>query len=252
MQDSFTVVTLAERADLFEAADTMCGAEWPEFMLHDPVANDNWMTFIEAYPEFQLLILHGDDIAAVVNTIPLRFDGPAETLPDDGWDWGVLKAVEDLRAGLKPNALFGVQIVVNSAYQGKGLSSFATKQMLSLIHTHSLERLVIAVRPNRKCDYPLVSIDDYLTWKNADGHSFDSWLRVHEKCGGRIVKVCPKAMLIEGSIDEWETWTGKRFPGTGLHIVPGALSPVAMDRERNRGTYIEPNVWVVYEGSKRL
>ncbi|OQB01305.1 MAG: hypothetical protein BWY20_02368 [Spirochaetes bacterium ADurb.Bin215] len=22
--------------------------------------------------------------------------------------------------------------------------------------------------------------------------------------------------------------------------------------ERNRGTYIEPNVWVVYDGSKRL
>ena len=72
MYNNFTVVTLTERPDLFEAADTMCGAEWPEFMLHDPVANDNWMTFIEAYPEFQLLILHGDDIAAVVT--PSRWD----------------------------------------------------------------------------------------------------------------------------------------------------------------------------------
>ncbi len=252
MESTYHVVTLKERFDLFEDADTMCVAEWPEFMLHDPVANENWMTFIDAYREFQLVILKGEEIAAVVNTIPLQFEGPAETLPDEGWDWGVRKAVDDLTAGRKPNALFGVQIVISSAYQGKGLSSFATKQMLSLVGTHSLDRLIIAVRPNRKCDYPLISMEDYLTWKNQDGYSFDSWLRVHEKCGGRVVKVCPKAMLIEGSIDDWERWTGIRFPGTGIHVVPGALSPVYMDRERNRGTYIEPNVWVVYEGSKPL
>lgn len=38
-----------------------------------------------------------------------------------------------------------------------------------------------------------------------------------------------------------------RFPESGEYIVEGALVPVEMDVERDRGTYVEPNVWMVHE-----
>ena len=34
------------------------------------------------------------------------------------------------------------------------------------------------------------------------------------------------------------------FPESGDYVVPGALQPVAVDRERDVGRYEEPNVWV--------
>jgi hypothetical protein len=54
-------------------------------------------------------------------------------------------------------------------------------------------------------------------------------------------------MRIAGSIGEWESWTGMRFPEGGKHLVPGALTPVEMDQKNDLGVYIEPNVWMLHE-----
>jgi hypothetical protein len=35
-----------------------------------------------------------------------------------------------------------------------------------------------------------------------------------------------------------------RFPDSGPYVVPGALVPVEIDRDRDQGRYVEPNVWV--------
>jgi hypothetical protein len=35
-----------------------------------------------------------------------------------------------------------------------------------------------------------------------------------------------------------------RFPESGEYIVPGALVPLCVDRERDEGVYVEPNVWM--------
>ena len=38
-----------------------------------------------------------------------------------------------------------------------------------------------------------------------------------------------------------------KFPESGEYVVEGALCPVLIDREKNLGTYIEPNVWISYD-----
>lgn len=53
-------------------------------------------------------------------------------------------------------------------------------------------------------------------------------------------------MVIEGRVSEWERWTGMRFPQSGLYVVPGALTPLAIDRRRDRGRYIEPSLWMLH------
>ena len=51
-----------------------------------------------------------------------------------------------------------------------------------------------------------------------------------------------------GSVAEWEEWAQMAFPETGAYVVPGALVPVEIDRERDEGLYVEPNVWMVHPG----
>jgi hypothetical protein len=50
--------------------------------------------------------------------------------------------------------------------------------------------------------------------------------------------------VIEGTVAEWEDWTGMVFPVTGDYIVPEALGLVHVDREADRGRYEEENLWV--------
>jgi hypothetical protein len=45
-------------------------------------------------------------------------------------------------------------------------------------------------------------------------------------------------------VAEWEEWTDMAFPQTGEYVVPGALVPVTIDRERDERRYVEPNVWM--------
>jgi hypothetical protein len=100
------------------------------------------------------------------------------------------------------------------------------------------------VRPTWKHRYPLTSIDRYIEWRRADGELLDPWLRAHERMGAEILAVAPESMTIPGTIASWEEWTGMAFPDSGDYVVPGALVPVSVDRERDLGLYVEPNVWM--------
>ena len=75
-----------------------------------------------------------------------------------------------------------------------------------------------------------------------DGLPFDPWLRVHARLGAAPLGTCPASMRIEGSREEWETWTGMTFPQDGDYVVPGGLVPVEF--RDGRGVYVEPNFWM--------
>jgi hypothetical protein len=49
-----------------------------------------------------------------------------------------------------------------------------------------------------------------------------------------------------GTVADWEGWTGIKFPETGQYVVPGALQPVEIDRERNVGRYEDPGIWMLH------
>jgi hypothetical protein len=50
-------------------------------------------------------------------------------------------------------------------------------------------------------------------------------------------------MTITGTFTEWEDWAKMACPETGRY-VPDALDLVHIDCEQDRGTYIEPNLWM--------
>ena len=62
--------------------------------------------------------------------------------------------------------------------------------------------------------------------------------------GAWVLGPAPESMRIVGTVAEWETWTGMVFPESGDYVVPGALDLVTIDRAKDRGEYLETNLWM--------
>ncbi|HSB02335.1 MAG TPA: hypothetical protein VLE49_16915 [Anaerolineales bacterium] len=245
----FKIISTTDLDDYRERAGEISDASWPEFMLHDPIANENWHELFDRFSEYQfaLLDVEAERMAAMANSLPFYWDQPLEELPEGGWDWVFLKAVEDHKQGIKPNIQSAIQINIHPDYQSQGLSARMVQAMRAIGQSKGFRYLVAPVRPNQKSKYPLISIDDYIQWTNEEGLPFDAWLRVHARLGARIIKPCHQAMTIRGSCAEWEAWAGMKFPQSGPSVIPGALNPVKIDIEKDEGVYVEPNVWIMHE-----
>jgi hypothetical protein len=89
-------------------------------------------------------------------------------------------------------------------------------------------------------------MERYVRWRRPDGAPLDPWLRVQWRLGARVLRIAARSMVVEGRVRDWEGWTGMRFPDSGRYVVPGALVPVTIDRRRDRGRYVEPNVWMLH------
>jgi len=81
-------------------------------------------------------------------------------------------------------------------------------------------------------------------WTRPDGAPLDPWLRAHWRLGGRIIATAPQSQTMTGTVDDWQHWTGMLFPSAGQYVIPGGLSTLHIDLDSDRGTYVEPNVWV--------
>ena len=245
---NLTRVTYAEDPSIKERIfEELKVPSWPQFMFHDPVANDLWHYLQEEFAEYQFV--YRDEAGATVavgHTLPFHWDGPLDDLPNTGWDGIFQKVVNDYLAGRKPNMLTAIEATIAPVHRGSGLSRKVIGEMRSIAQARGFTTLVAPVRPSLKSRYPLTPINRYVGWKNEDGFPFDPWLRTHVRLGAKIVKIAHESMRIPGTVAEWEIWTGMRFPESGEYIVPGALNPVGIDRERDEGLYVEPNVWMAH------
>lgn len=219
---------------------------WPEFMQHDSILEGHWPYLYEHFLDFQYAAYSDNTLAGVGNAVPIHWEGDFHKLPAGGLDWAMAKSLSDRKKGLRPNVLVGVQILINPELQGKGLSYYFLDLMKDVAKHHGIQHVALPLRPSQKHNYPLISMEDYLSWTNGDMEPYDPWIRVHIKSGGSIVSVCTESMAIRGSVSDWEEWTGLTFQSSGEYIVNKALCPVKMDLEKNMGTYIEPNIWIVH------
>jgi GNAT superfamily N-acetyltransferase len=244
----FKIISPADLSDYRDRAADISEVSWPEFMLHDAVANENWHELFDRFAAYQFALLdtESERMAAMGNSLPFYWDHELSELPEEGWDWVFLKAIEDHKNGVTPNIQSAIQIAIHPDYQSQRLSTMMVQAMRGIAKSNGYKHLVAPVRPNQKSKYPLTSIDDYIRWTTDDGLPFDAWLRVHARVGATILKPCHAAMTIRGSRAEWELWTGLKFPQSGAYYIPGALIPLQMDVEKDEGLYLEPNVWMVH------
>lgn len=235
------VASYADRPDLAERTGEIDDV-WPEFVHHARL-NRHWHRLREDYLDFQLVLYdeEHDRLLGRGHSLPFPWDGRFEGMPD-GVE-GVFDLVFEDGAG-PATTLSAIAAVLDPRSQGRGLSGLIIEGMRTAAARSGLDALVAPVRPTLKSRYPLTPMERYLDWRRADGQLFDPWLRVHERLGAEILGVCPGSLIVEGTVPEWEEWTGMAFPDSGTYVVEGALVPVEIDRDTDRGRYVEPNVWM--------
>jgi len=240
-----SIHTFAERPDLVAPSHQVMAAGWPDFILASQVAARHWPRVLAEFAAYQVALVDPTSgaVIGVGHSVPLVWDQTAAGLPA-GWDDTLERAVADHDQRQTPTAAAALSITLAASHLRQGLSRHLIQALRTVAAAHGLASLVAPVRPSLKSRYPLTPMERYLRWTDPEGAPFDPWLRVHWRMGGESLGVCAASMRITGSVADWEQWTDMRFPESGSYIVPGALTPVHIDRERDLGGYVEPNVWI--------
>lgn len=218
--------------------------EWPEFMTHDAVEARYWRELQTRFPQYQFAVFANDDLVGYANNIPLSVNANRIEYNDRGWNWALEKGFADVLTRRKATVLCGLQIGINKRFKGRGLSTLFINGMKQLARECYLKAVILPLRPTLKHQYPLIGMEDYLTWQNDEGLPFDPWLRTHVKLGAEIKGICHSAMYVSGTIAEWKAWTGLSFQSSGHYIVAGALVPIKANLKKDLAEYTEPNIWV--------
>jgi GNAT superfamily N-acetyltransferase len=211
---------------------------WPEIVFHDAISNANWHRLYDDRPEFQFALVDGERVLAEGNSLPV--DGMPKAWRD---------ALRDAFDQPDPDRLCAIAILIDPDAHGRGLSRVMLEHMRGLAAARGWE-LVAPVRPTLKHRYPLTPIERYMHWRREDGQLFDPWLRSHERLGAELVGVAPDSLVSEGTVAEFEEWCELAFPESGSYVVDGALVPVEIDREADRASYREPNVWMRHPSAR--
>lgn len=238
--------TLAERPEREDEFERFAEAAWPRFLRQcDELGCGRfWPSLFTTFARFQLLLFDGDRVVGVGHAAPVAWDGTPTGLPDS--IAGILENAVNTRAsGHKATALIALA-VITAGSEGQGYGSEMLRAMRNLTLEHGLDALVVPVRPTLKASYPLTPMDRYVRWSRPDGAPLDPWVRLHWRLGAEIVGVAPRTLVIAGTVAQWEEWTGMAFPDSGSYVIPGALQPLTIDRERDEGRYEEPNVWMLH------
>jgi GNAT superfamily N-acetyltransferase len=243
----YTVVTARAATQFRELSVTVHTSSIPGFLDHDNVVARYWSCLAERFPDYQFCLVEQASGTAVArgHSLPLAFDGPWFSLPDDGLDWALEKGFRDDAAGTRPTVYSALYIVVSDRYRGSGLSSRVLSAMRQIGREQGFSHLIAPVRPSLKHRYPLIAMSEYCRWQNAEGCPFDPWLRVHVRAGGAVLHPCMRSMEVRGSLRQWEEWTDMAFPGGGSYVVHGGLVPVTVENG-SEGVYVEPGIWVVH------
>lgn len=232
-------VRYADRPDLLELRyERLSRQTFPEYMHHNEPGRLYWDRLYRDFPEFQVALLDGDELVAEAHAVPTPWDGTVDGLPA-GWDDGFVRGMTSTDAA---TALMALAISVLPGRQGQGLSERMIETFRDNARAAGLAHVLAPVRPTWKSRYPLIPIEEYLTWRREDGAHFDPWLRIHERVGGEILAAAPISMEMEWPVADWEEWTEMRFPADGEYVFPGALATLVV--RDGIGRHVEPNVWV--------
>lgn len=242
---AFTIHNRGQNPEIFKTVDHAAfDRSWPEFMQHDRTG-DLYYGYLNEVADYVLIATDGDRPVAKGYSVPFAFGIPGrDELPDAGWDEVIRWQHSDRLAGRPRNAAAALEIVILKEYQGRGLAAVMVQALRENAFRLGHEALYVPVRPSQKSAEPETPMREYAFRTRDDGLPYDAWLRVHVRAGGRIVKVCPTAMTIPGTLEEWRSWTGLPFDTDDPVIVAGALNRVLVSQAQEFAVYTEPNVWV--------
>jgi hypothetical protein len=73
MSADLTGISPLGRTDYRELISPVAEPVWPEFVLHDPIANERWDDLLEQFGEYHFALLDGDGetVVAVASSVPV-------------------------------------------------------------------------------------------------------------------------------------------------------------------------------------
>ena len=246
------VLRYSERPELWDALTGLSDEVWPEYNQHGATLNHYWDQLYEIFPDWQFVLYDPGDqtVLAEGHTIPVAWDG-TDTGLGPGIDATVTAAFELRAADGQATAVSALAAEIPPRHQRRGLARVMLQAMAALARDAGLTHLIAPVRPTLKDRYPTIPIDRYARWMRPDGTPFDPWMRVHIQLGARIGPAVPRSLHITGTVGDWESWTGMRFPETGDYVFPAGLATVHIDRDNDTGEYWEPNIWIIHNLSSK-
>ena len=246
-QRGLVVATADERPDLWAEAEVAFREVWPEYNQHGDVSGEYFGALVPRYAHLQFVIwdTEREQFVARGRTIPFRWDGTLADLPT-GIDAMGLRAVNDPAS---PTVLSALAAEVVPDRRRSGMSRLVIAAMADRAAAAGFDTLVAPVRPSWKDRYPLIPIEEYVTWARDDGFPFDPWLRVHARLDATTLRPEPHSMRITGTVDEWTRWAGMEFPADGQYVFPAGLAPLEV--RDGVGRYWEPNVWMLHRVERR-
>jgi hypothetical protein len=241
--DALQIVTTSDRPDLEEQVGAAFRPIWPEFIFHSSFDRSYVERSGQYFTGYDVLLLDGGEVAAGGWGVALQWDGTVASLPQ-GYDEALITSVHEHEGKVPPDTLCIMAAAVGTGRQGRGLAGQVLTELRRRATAGGLRHVIAPVRPTLKSRYPLTPMANFARWTRPDGLHLDPWIRTHQRLGAAILGPSEPSMTISGTVAEWESWTKMAFPETGRYIVPDALDPVDIDRERDRGTYLESNLWM--------
>lgn len=241
-------IRYSKRPELWRAIGGLSEEVWPEYNRHGDVLNRYWADLYDVFPDWQIVLYDdtSDTVLAEGHTVPVAWNGQLDDL-GTGIDAGIAAGFDLQASGGEPNALCALAAEIPARHRGRGLATVLLEQMAALGRAAGFGYLLAPVRPSWKERYPLTPIERYVGWVRSDGEALDPWIRTHLRLGGALGPALPRSMRITGSVADWEAWTDMVFPDSGTYVFPSGLAPLAIDREEDRGSYWEPNVWLIHD-----
>ena len=224
--------------------DTLHLDAWPRYFDGAAVLKRLWSRMYERFPHSQMLIQ--ESLAATIgvgNAVPLAWDGSRENLPR-GWDGALEQALAEDGRGVEPDTLVVLAGIIDPRYRDRKAAHLIVDAFKALACSLGLRRVLVALRPVAKSAHQAMPIAEYSRLADTTGRLFDGWLRLHCDAGGTVVGWEEHSQSVEGSLDEWEQWSGQRFAQSGARFLADTLAPVMVDVESGRARYDDPCIWV--------
>ena len=226
-----------------QMSELFASGSWPAFIDADREAAIHLPRIRTVFADDELALLESERLVAAGWGVRIVWDGSPADLPS-GYSDSLGRSLRDHDENRRPDTFVVSAIQVDGRQAGRSLAG----TMITALTEHAtylgLPRVIAPVRPTLKHRYPLTPIEEYASWVRGDGQPLDPWLRTHMRLGARILAGSNNSQTFNGSVAEWEHWSGLALPASGSYIVRDALAPLIIDRPADLGTCVEPGIWV--------
>lgn len=249
MTDDLIAELVTDRPRSPQQWEDLFADSWPPYIDADPVAAAALPEVRATGAALEVALTrpagsdHDERLAGAAWGVPIAWDGDTDHLPR-GYSDTLVRALADHDRGTASDTLVICAAQVHPSHARTGAAAHLLGHLVQAAAARGLHRVIAPLRLTGEHQYPLIPVETYARWRRADGEAFDPWLRTHERMGAQLLSTTPASQSFVASVEQWRTWSGLALPGSGAHVIEGALAPLHVDLEEGTGRLDEPGAWV--------